>query len=199
MTAPAPEDAVVSTAGVSSQVWDGGEVVGHVLLLDLDGAGLVDAVQVADDLDGVSAVLESSERSFHVWSLAVRSLREQSLTALSYSDVDDAHVGASWRRGYAVLRVAAKVDADGEQYKTAPKVLHVSPAGAEAGHSAAHAALLRSLASDQAATPSGDQSALRPSEAPEGVDYVGDDDDVRLDHYQTLTDEGKAALSGDSP
>ena len=198
MTTPAPEDAVVATAGATSHVFEDGEVVSHVLLLDLDGADLLDSVTMADSLDGVTAVLRSSEASHHIWCLDVRDFREQTIRALSYHAGDDAHVGASWRRGYAVLRAAPKVDADGERYKTAPTLCHVSPAGAEGDHSAAHAALLRSLASDQAETPSGDQSALRPSEAPESVAYVGDDD-VRLDHYQTLTDEGKAALSGDSP
>ena len=196
--APTADDAVVSTAGATSQVFEGGEVVGHVLLLDLDGADLLDAVKVADDLDGVAAVLRSSEESYHVWGLDVRGLREQTVRALSYHAGDDAHVGSSWRRGYGVLRVVGKVRDDGTTYKCRPSVQHVSPSGADGDHSAAHAAMLRSLIEGQPQDVQGDASALDATEAPESVRYVGDADDLRLDRYQTLTDDGKAALRGES-
>jgi hypothetical protein len=189
-----PEDPVVTTAGATSHVFEDGEAVGHVLLLDLDGAEYMEAVQVADDLDGVAAVLESSDGSHHVWCLAVRDFREQTVRALSYYSGDDAHVGSSWRRGYAVLRVVGKVREDGEEYKRRPSVLHVSPSGAEGPHSAAHAAMLRSLVSEQESMPSGAWTALEASSAPESVRYVGDADDLRIDSYQTLTDDGKDAL-----
>jgi hypothetical protein len=192
-----PEEAVVSTAGATSHVFERGEVVGHVLLLDLDGADLLGAVKVADDLDGVAAVLRSSEGSHHIWCIDVRDFREQTVRALSYHAGDDSHVGSSWRRGYAVLRVVGKVRADGETYKRRPTVRHVSPSGAEGGHSAAHAAMLRSLIEGQSEGPQGDPSALGQSDGPESVHYVGDADDLRLDHYQTLTDDGKAALRGE--
>lgn len=194
--APSPEDAVVSTAGATSHVFEDGEVVGHVLLLDLDGATLLDAVKVADDLDGVAAVLESSEGSHHIWCLDVREFREQTVRALCYHAGDDAHVGSSWRRGYAVLRVVGKVDRDGDTYKRRPTVRHVSPSGASGDHSAAHAAMLRSLIEDQGEAPQGDPSALDPAHAPESVRYAGDADDLRVDSYQTLTDAGKDALAG---
>ena len=194
---PAPEDAVVSTAGATSHVFEDGEVVGHVLLLDLDGATFLDAVKVADDLDGVAAVLRSSEGSHHIWCLDVRDFREQTVRALSYHAGDDAHVGSSWRRGYAVLRVVGKVRADGATYKRRPTVRHVSPSGAEGDHSAAHGAMLRSLVEEQPEDPQGDQSALGPTDGPESVRYVGDADDLRLDSYQTFTDDGKAALRGE--
>lgn len=197
-TVISPDDAVVSTAGVTSHVYgeDGG-VIGHTLLLDLDSAAVIDAVQVADHLDGVAAVLRSSQGSYHIWCLTVREFREQSLHALSYHDADDGHVAASWRRGYAVLRVVGKVDSEGETYKQRPTVVHVSPSGAEGPHSAAHAAMLRSLIEEQAEEPQGDTAALRSSQAPQSVNYDGDTENLRLDHYETLTDEGKTALRGE--
>jgi hypothetical protein len=188
---------VVSTAGATSHVFEDGEVVGHVLLLDLDGAEFLDAVKVADDLDGVAAVLRSSEGSHHVWCLDVRDLREQTVRALSYHAGDDAHVGSSWRRGYGVLRVVGKVREDGSAYKCRPSVRHVSPSGASGDHSAAHAAMLRSLIEADPSTPQGDASALDPTDGAESVRYVGDADDLRLDAYQTYTDDGKAALRGE--
>lgn len=194
------DDEIVTTAGVTSHVYEADEdeaVLGHVLLLDLDGADLIDAVKVADDLDGVAAVLRSSEGSHHVWCLDVQSHREQTVRALSYHAGDDKHVGSSWRRGYAVLRVVGKVKADGETYKRRPTVCHVSPSGAAGPHSAAHAAMLRSLADEQGSDVKGDPSALSPSQAPENVQYVGDVQHLRLDSYQTLTDTGKEALSDD--
>jgi len=195
--APSPEDAVVSTAGATSHVFEDGQVVGHALLLDLDGASFIQAVKVADDLDGVAAVLESSQGSHHLWCLDVREFQEQTLRALCYHAVDDAHVGSSWRRGYAVLRVVGKVDGDGETYKRRPTVLHVSPSGATGDHSAPHAAMLRSLIEGQGQDVQGDPSALDPSHAPESVRCVGDADDLRLDAYETLTDDGKAVLRGE--
>lgn len=192
-----PDEEVVATAGATSHVYLDDEVVGHVLLLDLDDSTLLDAVRVADDLDGVAAVVESSEGSHHVWCLDVRDLREQSVRALSYYAADDAHVGSSWRRGYSVLRVVSKVRRDGESYKDAPVVRHVSPSGAAGDHSAAHAAWLRSRVEEQAQDVSGSPEALDPAHAPESVRYGGNERNLRLDRYETLTDRGKAALSED--
>jgi len=190
-------DEIVTTAGVTSHVFqadDDEAVIGHVLLLDLDGVDFIDAVKVADDLDGVAAVLRSSEGSHHVWCLSVKELRQQTITALSYHAADDKHVGSSWRRGYSVLRVVGKVQEGGETYKSRPRVCHVSPSGAAGPHSTAHAAMLRSLIEEQPQDVQGDATALSPSEAPENVEYVGDVQHLRLDTYQTLTDEGKEAL-----
>lgn len=193
------DDEIVTTAGVTSHVYsdDGDDLEGHVLLLDLDDAELLDAVKVADDLEGVAAVLQSSEGSYHVWGLSVATFREQTIRAMSYHDGDDKHVGSSWRRGYAVLRLVGKVRRDGETYKSRPTVVHVSPSGADGPHSAAHAAMLRSLIGEQAEQVQGDKNALRRSEAPEGVEYVGDVNNIRLDSYHTLTDDGKEGLSDD--
>lgn len=195
---PTPEEAVVQTAGVTSQVFNDGDVIGHVLLLDLDNVDYIEAVQVADDLDAVAAVLESSEGSHHIWSLGVDTLRQQTIRGLSYHASDDAHVGASWRRGYAVLRAFRKVRDDGETYKERPTLHHVSTAGAEGRHSAAHAVMLQVLRREQSEAVSGEVDAARGIDhlSPEAVEWVGDDDDLRLDKYQTLTDDGKAALRG---
>lgn len=189
-TAPKPAEAVVRTAGVTSHVYDSGEVIGHVLLLDLDGESLIEAVKVADHLSGVAAVLESSEGSHHVWCLDVRPFREQTTRALSYHAVDDGHVGASWRRGHAVLRVCSKVKDGGERYKERPTVVHISPSGAEGEHSAAHAAMLRSLIAEQGEQPEGHEALTHSCQR---ATYVGDAE-VRLDQYETLTDGAKDAL-----
>jgi hypothetical protein len=188
---PEPAEAVVQTAGVTSHVYESGEVIGHVLLLDLDGETLLEAVRVADHLDGVAAILQSSEGSHHVWCLDVRPFREQTIRALSYHAVDDGHVGASWRRGHAVLRVCSKVRDSGERYKERPTVVHISPSGAEGPHSSAHAAMLRSLIEEQTDSPDG-YDAL--THSPHGATYVGSRDDLRLDQYETLTDGAKDAL-----
>jgi hypothetical protein len=193
------DDSIVTTAGVTSHVYadDADGLEGHALLLDLDDAELIEAVKVADDLEGVAAVLRSSEGSYHVWSLRVSTFREQTIRALSYHAADDKHVGSSWRRGYAVLRVVGKVQGDGETYKERPCVCHVSPSGAAGPHSAAHAAMLRSLIREQSEQVQGDAFALSPSEAPESVEYIGDANHLRLDNYHTLTDDGKEAIRHD--
>jgi hypothetical protein len=190
-----PQSAIVTTAGVTSQVYENGDVMGHVALLDLDDEPLIEAVKVADHLDAVAAVLRSSDGSHHIWGLHIDELREQTLCALSYNAVDDSHVGASWRRGYGVLRVTAKVRENGEAYKRRPTVVHVSPSGADGPHSGAHAAMLRTLMEEQGDEPRGDWGVLKPSQS--AVEYVGDDD-LRLDHYQTLTDAGKSELGGEA-
>lgn len=193
---PTAEEAVVQTAGITSQVFEDDDVIGHVLLLDLDNVDYIEAVQVADDLDTIAAVLESSAGSHHIWSLGVNTLREQTIRGLSYHASDDAHVGASWRRGYAVLRAFRKVRDGGETYKERPTLHHVSTAGAEGPHSAAHAVMLQVLRREQSEEVSGEADAARGLDhlSPAGVEWVGDDDDLRLDKYQTLTDDGKAAL-----
>lgn len=187
----------VVTAGVTSHVYDDdGEQVGHVLLLDLDDVGLLEAVGVADHLDSVAVVLESSEGSHHVWSLGVDTLNNHTLTGLSYDATDDGHVGASFRRGYAVLRFVGKVTSDDEMYKDRPTVTHVSAAGARGHHSKPHAEMLRSLVADQGDDVSGAVDALNDDGAPCGVTYIGDAERLRIDKYQTLTDDGKEALRG---
>lgn len=194
--APEARRETLTTAGVTSHVFDAeGDLLGHVLLLDLDGADLLDASKVADDLDGVSAVLRSSEGSWHVWGLGTRDLREATLTALSYGSADDSHVGASWRRGYAVLRAAPKVREEGEVYKDAPTVVRVSSTGAhERPQSRPHAAMLRSLVARQGEEVDGPEDALSPSHG--GAEWVGEESDLRLDSYMTVTDAEKRRLRG---
>lgn len=178
-------DEIVTTAGVTSHVYAEGEVVGHVLLLDLDASDPLAAHKVADALDGVTALFESSEGSYHVWSLSVDAFRERTLTALSYRAADDAHAGASWRRGYSVLRFVSKVREDGETYKERPTLLDAQRGESDRPQSAAHLAMLESIATDQGVTLGFDVDA---------VSTVGDADDLRLDSYQTLSDDGKEAV-----
>lgn len=118
-------EAVVTT-GITSAVREGDETVGHVLLLDYDeGLGFREVLDDVEELDGFTAVLESSPGSFHVWNLTVRSLEETALLKLSLQD-DDLHAGTGYRAGRWVARIGPKmiVGADGEQrlYKEAPKL-----------------------------------------------------------------------------
>ena len=177
-------EGVVRTAGVTSLVYDDeGDVIGHALLLDLDDADHIRAVATAESLDGLSALWESSPGSYHVWGLSVRNLDRQTLTALDVADGDDGHAGASWRRGYSVLRLVGKVRADGEVYRDRPDLLDVYADDADAPQSRPHFELLRSLTDDE--------SDVLSDFDPERYDWVGDAENVRLDSYQTLDDAAK--------
>lgn len=110
------------TEAVESRVLDrDGDLLGHVGLLDLDGAALGRAVDVAERLPGPGAVLRSSESSYHVWMLAVDSLDAWQERAAGVDGVDAEHVALSEQRECAVLRLDAKVSVeDGETLKPAP-------------------------------------------------------------------------------
>jgi hypothetical protein len=177
-------EGVVRTAGVTSLVFDREErTVGHVLLLDLDDADPIRARAAAEDVSGVSALWESSEGSFHVWGLTVRDLDTQTLNALSVADADDGHAGASWRRGYSVLRLVGKVREGGEVYRERPTLLDVFEGDADGPQSRPHLELLRSLAD-------GSDGVLSDFER-DRYEWVGDPENVRLDSYQTLDDAAK--------
>jgi hypothetical protein len=184
-----PEDrdlaeGIVRTAGVTSLVYDSeGAVVGHVLLLDLDNCDPIRARATAEECDGLSALWESSRGSFHIWCLSVRDLPQQTLRALERADADDGHAGASYRRGYSVLRTVAKVREDGETYRERPTLLDVWASETDAPQSRPHFELLRSLTE-------GERDALSDSSA-ERYEWVGDPSNVRLDSYQTLDDAAK--------
>jgi hypothetical protein len=185
------DDAVVRTQGVSSQVFDeDGEVVGHALLLDLDGCDELTARRTLDQLDGVRALLVSSPGSYHLWSLGVEEqLREQVLRALAIWSADDAHAGASLRRGYSVLRLGRKRTSGGATYKNAPELRDVRIGASERPQSRGHYELLRSISSE----PTTDADPLPPRhETP--LAWTGDAQQLRVDHYETLTDAGKEAM-----
>jgi hypothetical protein len=161
-----PEDIEAGTVlavGVSSAVLreageDGEgdlEAVGHVLLLDYDdGATYADVRAEAGRFDGVTAVLESSEGSFHVWNLSVRDLDTALLDALR-TGTDALHVQQSAKRGRFILRCGPKFRLDpddgslGETYKGAPEVVDAWATPTAAPTSRPHLDLLRALAEEQ--------------------------------------------------
>jgi len=184
------EDPILRTQGISSHVYgDGGDVIGHALLLDLDDSEPVTAHRVLDRLEGVRALLESSSGSYHLWSLGVDGLREQTIRALGIREADDAHAGASWRRGYGVLRIGPKRWESGECYKAAPSLRAVRISPSDRPQSRAHYAMLRTLAEDDP-----EWDAPRPRSelaADHELSWRGDTRELRIDHYQTLTDDAK--------
>lgn len=130
------------------------ESLGHVLLLDFDdGMDYIEVRQQAARFDGVTAVLESSPGSYHVWNLSVDGLDEQVLTALRAGS-DPMHCQQSLRRGRLIVRCAPKwrVDDEGrpiEEYKAAPQVLDLWATETDVPQSAPHLQLLAARAEEQ--------------------------------------------------
>lgn len=186
------DEGVVYTAGVSSAVLDGDECVGHVLLLDCDDVDALTAYRAAESMNGVTAVLESSEGSYHVWNLTVRPFEEAILDGLSWRIADSEHVAQSRRRGRYVLRATSKVRDDGTRYKAPPKLLDVfvnltDEDGDDVGpQSLPHLLRLEAMVEEQEA------DVAVPS--PAGISTVGGECGLAVDRYMTLTDEGKDRL-----
>jgi len=186
-------EGVVWTLGVQSTVLDAdGSEVGHVLLLDADGEDVLDCYSLAETLDGVTAILESSPGSYHLWHLSVRDFEEQVLDALSLRVADPAHVASSYRRGYSVLRLVGKVREDGSTYKDRPDLLDVVVSDSEVAQSRPHAEALLSLASEQDHEEAHTllTSALDGAES-ESLSWIGSAEDLFTDQYGTLTDSAK--------
>lgn len=149
----------VVTVGVSSVVLSGDddpEALGHTLMLDLDDVSALTAMQtlgrVADDLGGVTALLESSPGSWHLWNLGVRDLDTQVLRALR-SPCEALHVQQSHKRGRFILRAAPKfrVDSEGRpqaHYKAAPTVERVRVDPADLPQSRPHLDVLSELSTE---------------------------------------------------
>lgn len=190
-------DDILFTCGVQSTVINKRESeVGHVLLVDADDAEALDVLALAEQTDGISAVLESSLGSFHLWNLSVREHDQQVLRQLDLRIADDSHAGSSRRRGYSVLRFGAKRHDSGETYKERP-TLRAVYCGDDGGHhqSRPHAEALRSIAREQGHT----SAVSRLTEALDGQRYIwtGDAETLLTDQYATITDECKADLRGD--
>lgn len=208
------EEEVIETAGVTSKVWgeidDERTVLGHVALLDYDDdisfpsrpetADLSREEKVrreADQLDGISAVFESSAGSYHVWNLSVDRLSSRVLDALAKHG-DPMHVAVSWRRSMFVLRCSPKafsasIDATGEPtrvYKDAPQLLDVLVSDSERPQSRGHFELLRSLAEQQGHDSAERLDAIR-TEQPSRFAWAGDETDVEVSRYLTVTDSLK--------
>lgn len=148
---PEEFDGKYVTEAVESGVrGDDRELLGHVALLDLDGASLEAAIENARRLEGIVAVLESSPGSYHVWSLSIRPLEEQLEIARELPAVDPEHVDLSRRRECAVLRVDEKVGVGtGDVVKPAPRVEKtLEDVCPEVPQSAPHLELLEELGAE---------------------------------------------------
>lgn len=192
------DEGIVFTKGVSSAVLDGEDAVGHVLLLDCDGVDALTAHKAAAAMSGVTALLESSSGSYHVWNLTVRPWEDAILEGLSWRVVDSEHVAQSYRRDRYVLRAFPKVHGDGEVYKSAPRLLevYVDLERDEDGEplerfaqSRPHLLLLEGLAERP-------ESEVDPADVPDVADVptVGPRDGLAVDSYMTLTDDAKDRL-----
>jgi len=145
------------TEAVESTVTVDGEVAGHVGLLDLDGTSAGSAYETAENLSGTVAVLRSSDRSYHVWGLSIRSLDEWLSIAERLDHVDEEHISLSHRRECSVLRMAAKRNvATGEVVKPAPTVVAVRSTETDLRQSAPHLRALREVAEEGDSRVSGD-------------------------------------------
>ena len=149
MSPPSEFEGQYVTEAVESSVYDDdGELIGHVTLLDLDHSTRDDARQVAQQLDGASAVVRSSESSYHVWDLTIRPLPDVIEQAELIPRVDPEHVELSERRECSVVRIDEKVDAGtGETIKPQPHVVETYRATCDAPQSGPHREVLAELCS----------------------------------------------------
>lgn len=183
------EDGIVYTAGLSSTVLDGDDVLGHTLLLDLDDVDQPDVRDAAQQASGVRAVFESSPGSYHLWILSVEDFEQAILSGLSWQIADCQHVKQSYRRGRYVLRIVAKVREDGSTYKPAPTLRAVyADEEIEGVVSRPHLSWIR----EQAA-----EDGVDLPEELEEIDeesLVGSEDGLIMDRYMSIDDETKEAL-----
>lgn len=179
---------ILTTTGIRSNVYRDGESVGHVLLMDFDGKSLSWVEDQISDLPGVTLLLESSGRSYHVWNLTVRSEKDTLWEQVKRYD-DEGHFRRGPRQGFWVLRTGPKERPSQERYKPAPRLKEwgVNRTGEpQSLHHWRYAKQVFDL----------------PDVEPSGLDWVGDSgeslsDDavgITLDSYVTFTDELKDEL-----
>lgn len=184
------DDGLLRASGLSSEVGGVDGVAGHILMLDYDDVeDVFGVVSEVERIPGVSVVLESSPGSYHGYNLGVRPIEEQ-ITDAARKNGEMSHVRQSARRGYFVLRWTAKVhEADGAVYKPAPQIINVSVSESGLPQSDPHLRLFANQAREQ-----GEDSYAKALEtAREDVETVGEG--VRIDHYQTGTDELKGRVN----
>jgi hypothetical protein len=184
-----PEDEICETSGVLSHVREGDETVGHVLMIEWDDIDdVMRPIRTAERMPGVSVLLRSSPGSYHLYGLSVRPVETQLLDAVRKNgDVWQARWAA--RRGYFVLRVLPKTRSEsGETYKPAPEPVRVFDSESEYPQSRPHRDILLDLAQEHGADDG--EGALAEGRA--SHDWVGDG--LRVDHYQTVTDDAKEVL-----
>ena len=184
-----PDDEICETAGLLSHVREGDDSVGHVLMIEWDDIDdVMRPIRTADRLPGVSVLLRSSPGSYHLYGLSVRPVETQLLDAVRKNgDVWQARWAV--RRGYFVLRVLAKTRSESrEVYKPAPEPVRVFESESEYPQSRPHRDMLLDLAREHGA----DDVVEALESALASHEWVGDG--LRVDHYQTVTDDAKEVL-----
>lgn len=158
---------------------------GHIFLSDWDETTQRKARKWAAELDGITALFESSEGSYHAWNLCVAPLPEQTCRLVVHRD-DESHVRAGIKRGYWRLRHEPKQwNYEDEQYKDAPEFDCIMWNTTAIPQSRPHFDLLQSMVEI-------------PDELSDHLlkfEWVGDS--TSQEEYETLTDEGKDDLAAD--
>lgn len=184
-----PDDEILETSGILSHVQEDGETIGHVLMIEWDDVDdVMTPIKTAKRYPGISVLLRSSARNYHLYGLSVRDRNTQLVDAMRKNgDVFQARWAA--RRGYFVLRLLAKFRSESrEPYKPAPEPVKVFSSESEHAQSAPHIDILKQLATSAGREDLVDD--LR--EAEREHELVGDG--AKVDHYQTVTDEAKEVL-----
>lgn len=190
---------LLTTRGITSRVREGGEIIGHALLLDYDdGVGWNRVVDTVRELDGFSAVFESSPGSWHIWNSTVRPLDDTALTMLSLK-CDPMHTSVGYRRGRWTLRVGSKdrinaaagfEEADAE-YKSAPESVMWTVNPTDRPQSEPHIKTAAAILDRDGEADADDVLAAADSR----LWLRGDS--LNRNKYLTLTDEGKALARGE--
>jgi hypothetical protein len=115
------EKGITTTKGVASTVYNLGEEIGHVLLIDYDDKSLSFIEEMVSDMPGYNVILRSSERSYHYWNLTVRSDTKTLWEQVRLHD-DLGHLARGVRQDKWILRTSPKVRPSQRQYKPAPKL-----------------------------------------------------------------------------
>jgi len=173
-------DEICTTQSVNSPVivGDVADTEGHIMLLDCDDKDGHMASEKADDLPGISLVLESSENSAHIWNLTVRSHKETALEMVMQRN-ELAHIRSGLKRGYWRLRMGPKVRQNGESYKSRPELVSVVVNETEERQSSPHWKLARSL--------------YDIPDLPQRKRFNWTGDEFSSEKYATLTDKAKEA------
>lgn len=184
-----PDDELLDTSGVLSHVVESEETIGHVLMIEWDDIDdVMRPIRTANRMPGISVLLRSSARSYHLFNLSVRTRDEQLLDALRKDgDVWQARWAA--RRGYFVLRILPKIRHESRDvYKDGPQPVAVFSRESEFRQSTPHYELLLDMARE------GGLSDLETDliRAREDQQFAGSS--LKVEHYQTVTDEAKEVL-----
>lgn len=167
------KDEILTTKSIRSGVWEGDERIGHVMLLDYDDHAKDQVLSKVDGLPGVTAVFESSPRSFHVWNLQVHGL-EKTVCRMVLQREDPNHVRMGIVNGRWRLRIGPKTH-DNREYRSAPELVTVGATESDAPQSAPHMDILTAM-----------HDVPRP---PTEFEWVGET--AGVDTYATMTDKLK--------